>query len=552
MFRFSRNTNEIKQHNFEDRLKFLDKTNNSVNQISAKLDGVARKAYRDEGKSYSERSPYQMLLTAFKEIQNFTSFYLTRTVNNNNILTSDNIVNTKGLAALSGFDAINKSAATGSVIVTVKAFDNDTSTLVIQNGAQLINRTNGMQYFVTMKQDFEQFHIRYNGAITLSVVQGVKHELSFTGSGEKLQTYNIGGSDIDDEFLEVYVNNVRWLRVNKLTDMHYADKTFMVRNSLQGGINIHFGTGVNGQIPKTGDTIKVLYVTSSGADGNSGANETMEFVNGVVDRQGNYVDTRNILKVMTITNLLGGYNGDTIKEIALNAGMQTPSNLVTTVDNYYAFMRKYVELQVVDVWTEPQTQSVTNMLVMPNLRSISNRRLCTYFDLEFSDFEMDSEEIETLHSNIVGNRKYQLMSALNIYNYQLIPYAICVFVKAGKFTIPEQVYQKVVTVLHNALLDETEENAQLIRASKLTKAIHENVEEISELFVKFVGNTDYINEFGDIDTQNKIINEFGDEELMAIPYFTKGKYDNVDFPTIPVKVMSKVGSQWVDINQTQS
>lgn len=550
IFRFHRNTNVIKQNNFEDKLKYLSKSDNNINNVSAKLDGVAQKAYNDAGKTYSERSPYNMLLTAFKEILNFMLLYMARIVSNNNILTSDNINNTRGLASLAGFEAIAKRAAFGNLILTIKAFDNDTSTLLIHNGAQLVNVNNGMQYFVTMKQDYEQFKISYNSALILTAVQGIKKEIQFTGSGDKLQTYHISDTTIDDSFLEVYVNNVRYTRVNKLTDMHFNDKAFTVRNAMSGGLNVIFGTGVNGYIPKMADTVKILYVSAAGTDGNTGANEEFEFVSGVTDKYANYVDTRSVLKIMSTTDFMGGYDGDGINEIALNAGMQTPSNTITTVDNYYSFMRKFTEIKTVDVWSEPSVSSTVNMLVMPNIRSIADRRLKTYFDLEYGDFEMDDDELSTLHSNIVGDRKYALMSNLNIYRYKLIPYAILVFAKPGRFTVPQQLYNQILTVIHEALLSEIDENAQLIRASKITSALQSKLPELNELNVKFAGNSEYINVFGDIDTQNRIIAE-GDEEFMAIPYIFKGTYDGVDFSDIPVKVLTQnTNNQWIELNYT--
>lgn len=551
IFRFHRNTNIIKQKNYEDRLKYLDKSDNSINTISNKLDNVARKAYNDENKVYSKRSPYNMLLGAFKEITNFFLLYLARSINNLNIHTADNINSVKGLASQTGFEATLNRASTGTISLTVKAYDDDTSTLIINNGAQLINKTNGRQYFVSMRQDYEQFHIRYNSALTLTAIQGIKQELKFTGNGQKLQTINLSSNSIDDSFLEVYVDGVRCERVTKLMDMHFNDYAFTTRNSLTGGINVVFGNGANGIVPLVGSEIKILYVVSDGKEGDTGTNIQFEFVNGVLDRFGNPVDVKNVLMVSSITDFIGGYDGDGIAEIALNAGLQTPSNAIVLVDNYYSFMRKYTDINVVDVWSEPNLESTTNMLVMPNIRGFCDRQLKTYFDLKYSDFELDTDEIEQLHSNIVGDRKYRLMSALNIYQYKLIPFGILVFSKTSEYTVSQQLYNKVVTVIHNTLLDELDNDSQLIRSSKIMNNLQDNIAEMSELFVKFVGDKNYINEFGDISTKNSIINE-GSEDFMVIPYITNGTYDGVDFVDVPIKVMTRSGSQWIELNYTQN
>lgn len=548
MFRFNRNTNSIKQQNIEDKLKYLSKSDNDINSLTSKLDDIAKKAYNDEQKVYSKRSPYKMLLTALKEIQNLTFLYVIRAVNNLNILTSDNVQSIKGLAALTGFNALNATSAYGSILLTIKAFDNDTSTLYIQNGAQLLNKTNGLQYFVLMQQDFEQIHVRSNSAIVLPVVQGVKKQMTFTGDGTKLQTYYLSATNIDLSFVEVYVDNIKWTAVNKLNDMHFNDKAYLVRHNVSGGINIHFGNGTNGQIPSIASNITIMYILSNGADGQILANSEFNFINGVLDKQANYVDTKNLLNVTANTDFIGGYDGDAIDAISLNAGLQTTSNAIITVDNYFAFMRKYVHVKLIDVWSEPSINTV-NILVAPNLRSYCERRLCTYFDLSYSDFEFDSNELSTLHDNIVSDRTYALMSSIQLYEYLLEPYAIMIFANINALAINQQVFNKTLSIVHGTLLNEFDNNAQLIRSSKLQNDLQDNIPELNQLTVSFVGNKDYINDFGDIDTRN-IVQTNNSIDYMVLPYVFAGTYDNIDFTTIPVKIFAKSGLDWTELNYT--
>jgi hypothetical protein len=548
ILRFNRNTNTIKQQSIEDKLEYLTKADNDVSVLTVKLDNIARKAYKDDGKVYSARSPYKMLLTAFKEILNMTYLYIVRAINNNNILTADNIHAVRGLAALTGFDAIAKNSATGAVLLTIKAFDNDTSTLYIQNGAQLRCKSTGVMYFVLMQQEFEQLNIRSNSAIVLPVVQGLKKQISFTSDGSKLQTLNIAASNIDLSLLEVYINNELWYAVSKLNDMHFNDKTYVVKHSMLGGINIHFGNGTNGLIPKIADTITIKYVASDGSTGNVNANEAFEFINGVLDKSANYVDTKNLLNVKASTDFIGGYDGDSIDAIALNAGLQTTSNAIITVDNYYAFMRKYSHIKLIDVWSEPSINTV-NILVAPNIRNYCDRRLSTYFDLSYSDFEFDTEERNTLHANIVSDKKYALMSALHMYQYKLEPYAILIFANINEFSMTQQLLNKTIAIAHESLLNEYDNNAQLIRASKLQNDLQDNITELNQLSVKFVGNTQYINEFGDIDTSNVVINE-NDTDFLVLPYIAIGDYDSVNFANIPIKILTKSGSDWVELTYT--
>jgi hypothetical protein len=546
LFRFNRNTNSIKQQIHEDKLKFLSKNTADINTLTAKLDDIAKVAYEDANKEYSKRSPYKMLLTAFKEIQNLSTLYLYRVVNNFNILVSDNENAIKGLAALTGFNAINKISSVGVVTVSLKNFNEQTTNLIIQNGAQLTNTNGNIRYFVHIDTDFIQLSLAKTKAMSLNVVQGAKQLITFTGTGKALQSYSINSNNIDSALIQVFVDNVEYSRVNKLSDMLFNSNNYILKNNTAGGVTIFFGNTANGNMPKLSSNISVYYVISDGYKGTSFAGDNFVFVNGVTDDNGNVIDTKQLLSVTAQNNFVAGYDGDSIDAIRLNAGLESTSNILTTVDNYFAFLRRYPHINVIDVWSEPAINTV-NILVSPNIHQICKNKLCTYFDLAYSDFEFDSEERDLLESNIISNKQYALMSSIKLYEYSLQAFGILIFANVNDFANVDNVYSKVVSSLHNALLAEYSNNAQHIKLANIAKALYDDVQEFSKLKVQFVGDNKYINKFGDIDCTNVIISKES-KDTVVLPYIAKGSYDNLDFLDMPFKILTEsADNQWIEL-----
>ena len=95
-----------------------------------------------------------------------------------------------------------------------------------------------------------------------------------TSNGRQFQSFNISERnyrEIEQYFINVYVNNEAWTIVDSILDMSYNQKAVMVRTGLTSGIDIFFGNGDFGKIPDDGSMILVEYVVSDGIGGNAQA-----------------------------------------------------------------------------------------------------------------------------------------------------------------------------------------------------------------------------------------------------------------------------------------
>ena len=103
-----------------------------------------------------------------------------------------------------------------------------------------------------------------------------------TSNGQPLQSYNFterNYREIEQYFLNIYVNNEPWTIVPHLEDLSYDQKGVVVRSGITSGIDVFFGNGVYGKIPDEGAVILVEYIVSDGIGGNL----DMDYVNNTSD-----------------------------------------------------------------------------------------------------------------------------------------------------------------------------------------------------------------------------------------------------------------------------
>ena len=77
-------------------------------------------------------------------------------------------------------------------------------------------------------------------------------------TGDPLQSFNFQnkkGATIDNYFISLYVDGTKWQIVDSILDMTLEQQAAMVKTGQTGGIDIFFGNGYNGAVPRLGATI---------------------------------------------------------------------------------------------------------------------------------------------------------------------------------------------------------------------------------------------------------------------------------------------------------
>ena len=197
----------------------------------------------------------------------------------------------------------------------------------------------------------------YDSKIEIPVIQGTIKYQQATGSGESMQSYNFAnksGDIIDNFFMNVYVNNKRWTVVDSILDMGYNQPCCIIKQSINGGVDVFFGTGINGAVPQQGSTILFEYLSSAGSFGNifDSAEETYwEFEDSGYTASGDYVNLNDIYNLSPASDMLFGAERETIEMTRKLAPNVSRSFVLANATNYKYFLTKLNMFSIIDAFS---------------------------------------------------------------------------------------------------------------------------------------------------------------------------------------------------------
>lgn len=534
------NTKDIKnskltRNKYADDLQYLETDSVTSDKLTSGIEGMLTSLYKSLAKKFTNRSPQKIILNAIKELQNLNFYWIAESVNEKNILTAENVESVQGIAAAHNFQRNRGLSATGRVTLKILSSlvnDSGFSNLTLSNGA-LLTHTNGLQYFVNLRN--ESYSIDYsNGAtISLNVIQGVKSTATYTGDGNDLQITTISSQ------LPIATGSIRVIssKVGELTqkglfrDLTQGDNGYLVRNGFDGDVNIHFSNGLVGYKPDLGEIITIEFIECDGEAGNILQGTDLEFINGVTINGSEY-DINSHISLTSDNDFITGYDGDDIEITRLNVGNQSTSNIIATPDHVKSYLRLYPSYSVSDVWREPTT-SVINALLTPNINNLTSGN--SYFNIPRDSFIVSENDKLLIKTAIFNDQRNQVISNIDFKSYTLANFGMMVFIKLeNNLDISENLRNHIIELVSEVLVSSWGENVRQIHKSDIITVLQDSIEEINSIDIKFLaesGNEKYIDEIGDIDTRSTDINN----PTYVIPIIQAIEYDGVQLST-PVKV----------------
>ena len=258
--------------------------------------------YAANESEFTSASPFAQIINVTVNLGRMILFYIENSITEMNIKTAYQSRSIRGLAELTGHSPSLGVAARGSLYMTYNMSSNyEGQTIYIKNYTKITNGSNGLTYLAILPQNTMQITVgAYDSKVEIPIIQGELKYQQGTGTGEALQSFNFGNkrdSIIDDFFLNVYVNGKRWETVKSILDMGYEQEACIVKTSMNGGIDVFFGTGNNGKIPVLGATILCEYIVCNGYRGNVeqvGDENYWEFADDGYDSNNDYVDLNSI------------------------------------------------------------------------------------------------------------------------------------------------------------------------------------------------------------------------------------------------------------------
>ena len=382
--------------------KFLSASRVKANEMIRDTRSYIARLYGRTGELFTTASPFSQILDVLGEISKLIMFYIEDSTVEQNILTAQNAESIYGLSRLAGHDPFRGASAMGEIRIrlnTSAATDIAGDAINIPANTIIESNTNKLQYILRTNAD--QFRIEKSNSnyIYIPVIQGKIESQTVTGTGEKLQSFNIlTKGNTDHHQIRVTVNSKLWTKYDSLYDMKVGTEGYLIKTGISGGLDIYFGNGSFGSIPPAGASIVIEYIITDGEKGNlTGSKDlTFKFKTEGYDSLGNEYDLNEILeKSFTVAPRMGA-NPESTELTKLIAPMQSHSFVLANPNAYEYFLSRYGMFSYLDAYNTTDDgyiddDNVIYLFMLPDTkRKLTKNK--DYFNLSTDEFFFSSEE----------------------------------------------------------------------------------------------------------------------------------------------------------------
>lgn len=337
------------------------------------------------------------------------------------------------LAQLGGYNPSLGKAATCMVKMTIQPNNYNTYSVIIPNHTKVICSYNGLKYNIVLPQEAITFSIADDlGNKYVQIVEGNFESQSFIVNGGQLYTQTVlFNGDIDLDFLEVKINNEIWERCESLYDMDPDAKQYVVKTSLNKGIDILFGNDQYGRALQTNDKLDVTYLLHDGELGNIETDEDVyfSFQDSIKDISGDNINGNEmfVIKLADVNTVSGGTYSESAAKVKEMIGYNSRALVLADPKNYKALLNRFSFVGYNRTWTD-EGSLIVNSIILKNYKLMLERG-SDYFNLEKKDlFLTDSQK--TSLKNYIANSGQQLAGVTyKINDPEVCKYAAYVYLK---------------------------------------------------------------------------------------------------------------------------
>jgi len=479
-----------------------------------------QKSYGQVGRYFSAASPLGHLLRVVLEMGQLIFFYIEDTITELNIKKATRPHNIRGLAALVGHNSTRAISATGSLQLTYNGEDIDIygNSVIIPNYTQIKNKANSLKYLLMMDSEESRINLIENNSIILKVIQGEIQTQTFTSNGEALQSFNVpvrGAKNIENFFVNVYINGEKWQKYESLWDMPRNSKGFLVRNSVASGIDVFFGNEHFGAIPGMGSEITVEFLLTQGMAGNINVEESIqnwEFLDSGYDIEGNEVDLNEIIKVTIHEEITFGAAAEPLYLTKIVAPRQSRSFVLANPDAYIVFLEKLNYFSIIDAFLNLDDEgyikddNVIYLFLIPDIsKKLAARE--NYFNTDIDNFYLTESQKEKIYNLINDSGQVMIGTEHQILNPIIKRYVlnISLIVYEGYSTnfIKEQIIDRLSNYFINNRRRDRIPKSDLIH-------IIEEIAGIDSVNLWFLSEANELAKKGDPNAPVEGLDKFGD------------------------------------------
>lgn len=410
-------------------------------------------------------------------VQNMLS-YIEDSLTEQNKYTATRKKSIYGLASLSGYNPSLGSAASLSVRLSWVT-NNNNMAIIIPNKSKITCLQNGMNYNIILPQEAVIWRPGDTDKV-VNVVEGTFETQIFTVNGGQLYSQNVTvTNDVDIDYLEVYVNDVLWTRVESLYDMDPAGLQYVCKTGLKTGFDLIFGDDQNGKKLSYGDVVKVTYLLCNGELGNINPNNDsgFTFVDNLLDVNGDNVKADEVMSIEIVDpyTLKGGTYSDSVDKVRNMIGMNSRALVLADPKNYKLFFNKFSFIGYNRTWTE-MGSLVINSLIIKNYKNVISEGK-TYFDLTESDFFLSDEQKRSIYNSISSSGRQLAGVNFSIISPVLQKYAMYIYVKLKNENIDHSFIENKIRVLIGDFFVNIQSDI-FIPKSDIIHLIKENIDDV--------------------------------------------------------------------------
>ena len=403
--------------------------NDLQNQVRVYLS----KTLKDYNENYGNNTILGQLINVLGSTVQNVLLYIEDGLTEQNKYTVQRKKSIYSLAQLGGYNPSMGKAASCMVKMVIRPNNYNSYSITIPNKTKVVCSKNGMKYNIILPQEAVTFSIADDVQNKfLQIVEGNFESQSFISSGGQLYTQNVlFNSDIDIDFLEVKVNNEIWERKESLYDMDPIAKQYVVKTSLNKGIDILFGNNQYGRALNTGDKIDVTYLLHNGELGNIETDEDVYFLfqDSIKDTEGESIDGNGVfvIKLTDTSSVSGGTYSESAAKVKEMIGYNSRALVLADPKNYKVLLNRFSFVGYNRTWSD-EGSLIVNSIILKNYKQMLEKG-SDYFNLQKSDLFL-TEAQKTSLKNYIANSGQQLAGVTyKINDPEVCKYAAYVYLK---------------------------------------------------------------------------------------------------------------------------
>ena len=446
-------------------------------------------------------SAWGQIMFVFQNISQLILYFIEDSITELNMEQATRDYSVRSLARISGYDPKRTTTSQGEVIVSWNSSNSQAGggSVIIPRNTQIRNQQNGQIYTLIIPSDRITIPLSSQSQPqTFKVVQGNFESTNFTSTGAALLSFNVpsvSGQNIDQFYVDVFVNEEKWRRYDSLYDIPLNAKGFIVKSGISNGIDVYFGNSFFGQIPQAGSRVRIEYLSNLGIKGNVYSTQnnplTWKFSTSGTDLYGASLDLNQYLNIVNSLDPDFGTDADATSLIRIVAPKTSRAFVFANAESYEIFLNKlgiFSQIQAYSTFEDENLDddNVVYIYLVPDitLNIASNQ---DYFSVPVQNFIVTQAQ-KTRIMNLIEDSGSMIATTVvqivdPVVKRFIMNITISIFEGFDPNTIKQEIRNKISEYMLNLKRRDKIPRSDMI-------AIVESVSGVDSVYVEFISEED--------------------------------------------------------------